>query len=121
MSAARFLTLTFLLVTADIAHTTHVAAQDAPAGCHYSTTQREADFGGTAGAGYVSASVYRPERVLVCPSPDSPGATEGGGDGGESQCTTTPFGDTSEVYAIYQAVNAAQTPAPGDTNYTADQ
>ncbi len=46
---------------------------------------------------------------------------EGGGDGGESQCTTTPFGDTSEVYAIYQAINAAQTPTPGDTSYVEDQ
>ena len=72
------------------------------------------------GIGYVAAQVYQPERVLICESPDSPGRMEGGGDGGESACTTTPFGDVSEVYAIYQAVNAAQTPAPGDTSYTED-
>ena len=65
--------------------------------------------------------MYQPERVLICPSPDNPGGTAGGGDGGESACTTAPFGDISEVYAIYQAVNAAQTPAPGDTSYIEDE
>jgi hypothetical protein len=100
-----------------------VAAQEPPAGCTYTEVTLESQKSGSRGFGYVEANLdVEPVRVLVCATGDGRSiAAFGGGSGGVSRCTPTPVGDLAEVRAVYEAVNAEQTPNPVNTAYVEDE